>query len=117
MKRFLLCACLTVALALPVFTQETITLTTPQTVTTTTARVSYIGFDLENARIVVEVKNNLGVIIVTKTYDATTLPTGATLLNSINTANNTTTSLVKRVYQRLQTDGVIAAGTVVGAPQ
>ena len=44
-------------------------------------------------------------------------PTGASLLTSLNTANNSgaNPSLVKRIYNRLITDGYIT-GTVVGVP-
>ena len=43
-------------------------------------------------------------------------PSGATLLNNLNNANLSTTSLVKRILQRLQTDGYITAGTISGTP-
>jgi hypothetical protein len=43
-------------------------------------------------------------------------PTGAVLLTQLNTANLSTLSLVKRILQRLQTDGYIGAGTVSGTP-
>jgi hypothetical protein len=43
-------------------------------------------------------------------------PTGAVLLNQLNTLNMSTTSLIKRVLQRLQTDGYLAAGTIAGSP-
>lgn len=43
-------------------------------------------------------------------------PSGQTLLATLNTANLTSNSLVKRVLSRLQTDGYIAAGSVVGTP-
>jgi hypothetical protein len=49
-------------------------------------------------------------------YGPSTSPTGATLLSSLNTSNNTSTSLVKRVYQRLIADGVLA-GSISGSPQ
>lgn len=49
-------------------------------------------------------------------YNATTTPTGASLLATLNTSNNSAgTSLVKRVYNRLVTDNVIA-GTISGSP-
>lgn len=43
-------------------------------------------------------------------------PTGATLISSLNTANLSTISLVKRILQRLQTDGYLPAGTIAGTP-
>ena len=41
-------------------------------------------------------------------------PSGATLLHNLNTANFTVTSLLKNVLQRLQTDGYVPAGTIIG---
>jgi hypothetical protein len=96
--------------------QEIHTLSSPVSVTTTTYSLSYLGLDVVNNRIVAQVTSNTGVT-VSKTYDATTSPTGATLLHSLNTSNFTTTSLVKAVYNRLIADGVIPAGSVSGTPQ
>jgi hypothetical protein len=45
-----------------------------------------------------------------------TQPTGAVLLNQLNNANLSTKSLVKRVIERLQTDGYLGAGAVSGTP-
>lgn len=42
-------------------------------------------------------------------------PTGEQLFAALNTANLTSNSLIKRIYQRLVTDGYIA-GTITGAP-
>jgi hypothetical protein len=42
-------------------------------------------------------------------------PSGATLLNALNTANLSTNSLVKRIFNRLVADGYIS-GTVSGTP-
>lgn len=50
-------------------------------------------------------------------YNATTNPTGQSLLSTLNTSNNSAgTSLIKRVYNRLLTDGHLV-GTVSGAPE
>lgn len=127
MKKFVVGAVLALVLTVAaLFAQETVTVTTPVVTTATSQQVRYIGFDLANSRIVVEVVANTGVLTVAS-YDSLGLtvngvrtaatPTGATLLNSVNISNNTTTSLVKRVYQRLQADGVIAAGSITGTPQ
>ena len=43
-------------------------------------------------------------------------PSGMTLITALNTANLSTVSLVKRIYNRLITDGYIS-GTVAGTPQ
>lgn len=45
-----------------------------------------------------------------------TQPTGAVLINALNNANLSTKSLVKRIYERLQTDGHLAAGAIAGTP-
>jgi hypothetical protein len=95
--------------------QELVTLTTPQTQTATTCTVDYIGLDLTNARIVVQAHTNVGPLSP-KTYDASTVPSGATLLHALNTGNFSTNSLLKAVYNRLSTDGV-CTGTVSGTPQ
>lgn len=44
-------------------------------------------------------------------------PSGQTLISTLNTANLTTTSLAKRVLQRIQTDGYVGAGAVTGTPE
>lgn len=92
---------------------EQVDLTTPQVATATTYTLNYLGINVVTGTIVVEVKSNLGALI-TKVYDSTTIPTGASLLSTLNTSNNSAgTSLVKRVFNRLVTDGVIV-GTVSG---
>lgn len=106
--------------------QEAVTLTTPVAKTTSTYTIAYVGLDVANSRIVVQLASNIGDPLIA-TYDAAGLavngvpkaptPTGATLLHSLNAANFTTNSFVKQVYTRLQTDGVIAAGSVTGSPQ
>jgi hypothetical protein len=45
-----------------------------------------------------------------------TQPSGATLLNTLNTANLSSNSLVRRILGRLQTDGYIGTGAVTGTP-
>src|SRR4051812_47997065 len=116
MKRI---ALITALLALTVVwgsrAQELVTLTTPQTQTATTCTVDYIGLDLANARIAVQAHTNVGPLPV-KTYDASTTPTGAALLHSLNIGNFSVNSLLKAVYARLSTDGV-CTGTVSGTPQ
>jgi hypothetical protein len=79
----------------------------------TNYRVSYMNLDIDNARITVFLTANNGETLQ-KVYDATTTPTGATLLHALNTGNFTANSLLRAVYNRLIADGVIA-GTVTGA--
>ncbi len=65
----------------PLYAQEIVTLTAPQTRTTSTYTVSDLDFDLLNSRIVVSLRSNHGEPL-TKVYDATTTPTGAALLKA-----------------------------------
>jgi hypothetical protein len=95
---------------------ELVTLAAAVTTTRSTVRVTRVDLDVEAKRITVEWATNLSTEAFSKVYDSTTNPTGAVLLTSLNTANLTTTSLVKRVIQRLQTDGLIAAGSIAGSP-
>lgn len=117
MKRF---ALITALLALTVIwgshAQELVTLTTPQTTTATSCSANYLGLDLANSRIIVEVTLSPTGAKASKVYDATTVPTGATLLHQLNIGNFSTNSLLKAVYTRLSTDGV-CTGTVSGTPQ
>jgi hypothetical protein len=115
MKRIALFAVLLAFAAAVAVAQEVVTLTTPQTATATNCTVDYVGLDVTNARIVVQVHTNVGAL-TPKVYDATTTPTGATLLHSLNIGNFSTNSLLKAVYTRLSTDGV-CTGTVSGTPQ
>jgi hypothetical protein len=95
--------------------QELLTLSAPQTQTVTSCTLDYIGLDVAGGRIVVQVHTNVAPL-PTKTYDASTTPTGATLLHQLNVGNFSVNSLLKAVYTRLSTDGV-CTGTVSGTPQ
>lgn len=99
-----------------VYAQEAVTLTTPVVKTDTTYNVKYIGLDYSASSIVIQLQSNTGFVVV-KTYDSTTTPTGATLLHNLNTANFSVNSLMKAVYNRLLTDGVIPAGSITGSAQ
>lgn len=117
MKRIALFAVVLLAFAAAVaVAQELVTLTTPQTQTATSCSVNYLGLDLAANRIIVEVTLSPTGAKAQKVYDATTTPTGATLLHSLNIGNFSTNSLLKAVYTRLSTDGV-CTGTVSGTPQ
>jgi hypothetical protein len=96
--------------------QELVTLTTPQTQTATSCSVNYLGLDLAANRIIVEVTLSPTGAKTSKVYDATTTPTGAALLTSLNRGNFSVNSLIRAVYARLSTDGV-CTGTVSGVPQ
>lgn len=119
-KRMLIVGCAVVALMVGAGAQERVDLTTPIVKTSTqNCQLDELHFSnlsvVANARIdVVLLCNNSDK--VTKTYNQHTSPTAASLVTTLNTANNSTTSLIKRVYNRLITDGVIT-GTVSGSPQ
>ena len=116
-RRLMIAALFAALVLMPMRAQEIHTLTTPVNVTTTTWTLQYVTIDLVNSRISAQLVSNAGALLV-KTYDATTVPTGSTLLHSLNTGNfSGATSLAKSVYNRLVTDGVIAAGSVSGTPQ
>lgn len=96
--------------------QESVTVATPVVQTTTAYRVQLITFDLDASTIYVQIRGTNNELIQ-KTYGPTTTPTGATLLHAINIGNFSGNSLLKAVYNRLLTDGVLPAGSVIGVPQ
>ena len=99
-----------------VYAQEKVDLSSPVVrANTTDYHLERIVIDVDNGSILVQLKGNNGETL-SKAYNSTTSPTGASLISTLNASNNSTTSLVKRVYNRLIADGVIA-GTVSGTPQ
>lgn len=96
--------------------QETVTLSTPVAQTTTTYRVQLITLDLDASTVYVQLRGTNNELIQ-KTYGPNTTPTGATLLHALNIGNFSTNSLLKAVYNRLLTDGVLPAGSVTGVAQ
>lgn len=113
MKYLLLVLALLVPAVLPA--QEAVTLTAPIVKTASGCTLDSLLLDVTRSRIVATL-TCAGGDPITKQYDAFTTPTGATLLHSLNTGNFSVNSLIKAVYTRLITDGVIA-GTVSGTPQ
>ena len=96
---------------------ERIQLTTPASVTVTYYDLTFLELAPMSQSITVKLVSDQGHKVV-KTYDATTVPTGATLLGQVNRGNfSGATSLMKAIYNRLLTDGVIAAGSVIGVAQ
>lgn len=100
---------------------ESITLTTPIT------KPSQTGIVIDRLTIDVTAKsvtiqwlgnnNEIGSAVYPTPAPVGSLqPTGAVIITTLNTANLTTNSLVKRILQRLQTDGYIGAGNVIGTP-
>lgn len=91
---------------------ELITLTTPVTTPAiTTWRVASLLLDWDGARIAITLRGSGGERL-THDYSGAT---ATTLMNALNTANLSTTSLHKRVIQRLVTDGMLT-GTISGSP-
>lgn len=87
--------------------------------TVPTARSSTLNYHVERltldwdaGTIAIQLKGNDGSAL-SKSYDATTNPTGAALMTSLNKINLTTRSLNQRIFDRLILDGVLI-GTVAG---
>lgn len=94
--------------------QEVVTLGTPIVRTANGCALDTLLLDVTRARIVASLL--CGGEPVTKQYDQFTTPTGATLLHALNVGNFSTNSMIRAVYLRLITDGVIS-GTVSGSVQ
>lgn len=104
------------AVVVGVRAQERVDLSVPVTrANTTDYHLERITIDIDASTILVQLKGNNGETL-SKAYNSTTTPTGASLISTLNTSNNSTTSLIKRVYNRLLADNVIA-GSVSGTPQ
>lgn len=93
---------------------EVLTLTSPppQPPQLTSWRVAQLHLNWTGANITVVLIGNNNSETLTHTYTGTT---ATTFMNALNKANLSTTSLHKRVIERLVTDGVIA-GTISGSP-
>ena len=101
---------------------EIITLTAPIIKPNQTSiRLERMVLDIETKSIYIQwIGNNnesgSAVYSTPAPIDHPSQPTGATLLNQLNNANLSSKSLVKRVLERLQTDGYISAGSISGTP-
>lgn len=96
--------------------QEAVTLSTPIVKTASGCSLDTLLLDVTRNRIVATLVCPGGDPI-SKQYDSFTTPTGATLLHTLNISNfSGATSMIKAVYNRLNTDGVVV-GTVTGTPQ
>lgn len=98
--------------------QEIVTLTTPvQPPSITNYHVSRLLINVDDLRIIVELKGPQGETL-NKFYDSSTSPTGASLLTTLNKNNFSggNNSLIKAIYVRLIADGVLT-GSVSGSPQ
>ncbi len=97
---------------------DTLTLTTPQQVTSSAFTVQVFHAETNPAFISITVADNNG-NTTTNTYSPTPSPSGATaasLLHALNTANFTVNSLHKKILQQLQLDGYLPAGSISGTP-
>jgi len=117
MRRQALIACVLLGLSGWGLAQERADLTTPVTrPAVTNYRIQSLLIEPIAGRITVDLLADNGEHVV-KVYNQDTTPTGAALISTLNTSNNSAgTSLVRRVFNRLITDGVIV-GTVSGTPQ
>jgi hypothetical protein len=103
--------------------QELVTLTAPIThPNVTTFRIDKVTIDVTNQALYLQWLGNTGESFAANyptpaPVDHPSQPTGATLLHTINTANFTVNSLVKRIEQELQADGYIGAGAISGSVQ
>lgn len=103
---------------------EILTLTTPIAgqAAITTLRPCQLTLDMLSGRIIVQLREWTGTAFVMDgrfrefVYDATTTPTGAALIVSLNKANLSTISLEKRVMNQLITSGFLP-GAVSGTPE
>ena len=92
---------------------EILTLTTPiAQPSRTTYRVQRLTLDWDAAAIRIDLLGSDGVV-VNASYDGAV---ALALMTTLNSANMSTTSLHKRILQKLQTDGILPAGTVSGTP-
>jgi len=126
MKKILLL--LFLALSVVGRAQELVTLTTPiATANATNVRLERFTIDLpaQSVQIQWRVRDASGGTIFQENAVYSTpapaahpsQPTGATLIHTINTTNFATNSLSKRIFQQLQSDGYIAAGTIAGTAE
>lgn len=91
---------------------EKIELTTPITVPTITDyRITKLLFDVEGAGIVIDLKSNTG-LALQFSYNG---PEATTLMVAMCKMNFTTTSMPKKILQKLIVDGKLA-GTISGSP-
>lgn len=103
---------------------EQITLTSPITKPPQTlVKIDQVHFDITNMRIEVRWLGENGeagsAVYPTPAIPSPAgplQPSGDVLISQINTGNNTTTSMAKKILQRIQTDGYVGAGSVTGTP-
>jgi hypothetical protein len=122
MKHLFLVLMLMVAIQIPPQAQEIVTLTTPITKNQTTVRIVRLIIDVSAKSVIIEFVGNNGeagtaYYTTPPPLNSPAQPTGAQLINTLNTANLSSNSLMRRVLTRLQTDAYIGAGAVSGTPE
>lgn len=126
MKRIVLSALIGLSLLGHPAAQESIALTAPVVTqaTTTVLRPARVNFNLLLGRVEVTMMRWNGIAFINTdqrldvVYDATTTPTGLSLIIALNKANFSTAnnSLERRIMAQLIASGYLA-GTVSGTPQ
>lgn len=101
-----------------VLAQERLDLTTSTTLVVSNYSIDILHFEPRAGRIYVRLVSNVpSEPPIEKTYDSTTTPTGTSLMHLVNTSDNTTVSLEKKVLQRVAQDVPGLSGTVSGTPR
>jgi hypothetical protein len=102
--------------------QERWTLTSPVArEAQSTIQLTTVHIDIVNKAVTVTWVDNTGeagrAYYPTPAPAGSSQPSGAMLLSTLNTANLSNNSLVKRVLTRLAADGYVGAGAVSGTPE
>lgn len=102
---------------------EELTLTNPQVkpeVRNTKFQVVFSSFDWDGQHIAFRLKGENNEIVYAEyggmMSDDAGRAEATKMMRSLNTANNSTKSMHKRILEKLSADGKIPAGTVTGAP-
>lgn len=97
---------------------ETVTLTSPITKPNVTGlSIDKIIIDVTNKSLYITWIGNTGELFSASypTPSPNAQPSGTTLLHTINTMNFSSVSMVKRIFQQLQADNYISAGSISGS--
>jgi hypothetical protein len=103
---------------------ESVALTTPVLAKAgvSTLRPSYIGFHVLMGTVIIQLTQWTNGAFVEDgrtlefTYNATTTPTGQTVMRAANKANNSIKSMERRILEQLIADHPELSGTIAGTP-
>lgn len=98
---------------------EIVTLTAPITKPSATSiQITKLVIDVANRVVAVHFRGNTGDpgVALYPTPSTGSQPSGAQLINGLNTVDLRSNSLIRRLIVRLQTDGHIPAGSIGGTP-